>query len=108
MDWKVLIYLFQPKFLMSMIMSFLFSILLDPYQLMEDFLSFDEFMGVYASNIEQMEVFPTIKEDETEVVEQVSGGHEATMNIMMDGEHPIYAASSSSKWGFPYAIILFH
>jgi hypothetical protein len=82
---------------MLMNMSCLFSILLDPYQPMEGFLSFDEVMGVYAPNIEQMEVFPTIKEEETEVVEQVDGGHEATMNIMMDGGHPICAASSSSK-----------
>ena len=86
MDWKVLIfYLFQPNFLMSMIVWCLFNILLNPNQPMEDFLSFDKVMGVYASNIEQMEVFPTIKEEETKVVEQVDGGHEATMHIMMDG-----------------------
>ena len=82
---------------MLMIMLCLFSVLLDPYQPMEDFLSFDEVMGVHASNIEQMEVFPAIKREETEVLEQVDGGHEATMNIMMDGGHPICAASSSSK-----------
>ena len=75
---------------------------------MEDFLSFDEVMGVYSLNIEPGKVFPTIKEEDMEVVEQVDGGHEATMNIMMDGGHPKCAASSSSKWGFPYGITLFH
>ena len=80
-----------------MIMSCLFSVLLNPYQPMEDFLSFNEVIGVRASNIEQMEVFPAIKKKETEVVEQVDGGHVATMNIMMDRGHPICAASSSSK-----------
>ena len=90
-----------------MIMSYLFSILLDLDQPMEDFLSFDEVMGVYASNIEQIEVFPTINEEETEVAQQVGGGHESTMNIMVDGGHPICALSSSCKWSFPYAIILF-
>ena len=80
---------------MSMIMSCLFSILLEPYQPMEDILSFNKVMGVYASNIEQMEVFPTIKEEDTEVGEQVSGGHEATTSIKVDGGHPICATRSS-------------
>ena len=82
---------------MLMIMSCLFSVLFDPYQPMENFLSFNEVMGVHASNIEQMEVFPAIKKEDMEVVEQVDGGHEATMNIMMDRGHPICATSSSSK-----------
>ena len=99
MDSKVpnIFYLFQPKFLLSMIVSCLFSILLDSDQPMEDFLSFDEVMVGYASNSEQMEVFPTIKEEETEVVERVGGGHEAATPIMVEGGHPICAASSSSK-----------
>ena len=82
---------------MFMLMSCLFSVLLNPNQPMEDFLSFDEVMGVYSLNIEPGKVFPTIKEEDMEVVEQVDGGHEATMNIMMDGGHPKCAASSSSK-----------
>ena len=75
---------------------------------MENFLSFDEIMVVYAPNIEQMEVFPTIKEEETEVVEQVGAGYEATTPIMVKGGHPICVASSSSKWSFPYTNNLFH
>ena len=110
MDWKVLniFYLLQPKFLLSMIVSYLFSILLDSNQPMEDFLSFDKVMASYASNSEQMEMFPTIKEEETEVVEQVGGGHEVATPTTVEGGHPICVASSSSKWGFPYAINLFH
>ena len=105
MDWKVLIfYLFQPKFLMSMIMSCLFSIFLDLDQPMEDFSSFDKVMGFYASNTEQMKVFPIIKEEEMEVIEQVGEGYEATTPIMVKRGHPICVASSSSKWAFPYAI----
>lgn len=99
MDSKVLniIYLFQPNFLLSMIVSCLFSILLNSNQPMEDFLGFDEVMVGYASNSEQMEVFPTIKEEETEVVEQVGGGHEVATPITVEGGHPICVASSSSK-----------
>jgi hypothetical protein len=42
---------------------------------MENFLSSDEVMELgYARDIEQMEVFPTIMEEEVEVVEQVYGG----------------------------------
>ena len=71
---------------------------------MEDFLSFDIVMGVYASNIEQIEVFPTIKEEETKVVEQVDGGHEATMNIMISGSSlpPVFCIHMRSGpiyWG---------
>jgi hypothetical protein len=56
-------------------------------QTMENFLSFDEVMELgYASEIEQMEVFPAIMEEEVEVVEQVYGGHEV-VHVMVEEGH---------------------
>jgi hypothetical protein len=53
---------------------------------MENFLSFDEVMELgYAREIEQMEVFPTIMEEEVEVVEQVYGGHEVVPVMVEEG-----------------------
>ena len=53
---------------------------------MENFLSFDEVMELgYAREIEQMEVFPTIMEEEVEVVEQVGGGHEVVPVMVEEG-----------------------
>jgi hypothetical protein len=54
---------------------------------MENFLSFDEVMELgYAWEIEQMEVFPTIMEEEVEVVEQVGGGHEVVPVMVEEGQ----------------------
>jgi hypothetical protein len=51
---------------------------------MEKFLSFDEVMEVgYAWEIEQMEVFPAIMEEEVEVV---GGGHEVVPVMMEEGQ----------------------
>ena len=64
---------------------------------MENFLGFDEVMEHgYASNIEQMEVFQAIEEEEADVVQQVSGGHEAVL-VMLEEGREIFAASSSRK-----------
>jgi hypothetical protein len=53
---------------------------------MENFLSFDEVRELgYAWEIEQMEVFPTIMEEEVEVVEQVYGGHEVVPVMVEEG-----------------------
>ena len=68
-------------------------------QTMENFLSFDEVMELgYAGEIEQMEVFPTIMEEEVEVVEQVGGGHEVVHVMVEDGQR---------KGGFPHAFSVF-
>jgi hypothetical protein len=54
---------------------------------MENFLSFDEVMKLgYAWEIERMEVFPAIMEEEVEVVEQVGGGHEVVPVMMKEGQ----------------------
>ena len=74
---------------------------------MENFLSFDEVMELgYAWDIEQMEVFQAIMEEEVEVVEQV-GGRLEVMPIMVEEGHQTCVASSSRKWGFPHAFSVF-
>ena len=53
---------------------------------MENFSSLDKVMELgYALEIEQMEVFPTIMEEEEEVVEQVYGGHEVVPVMVEEG-----------------------
>ena len=70
---------------------------------MENFLSFDEVMELgYAWDIEQMEVFQAIMEEEVEVVQQVGGCREVVPVMVVEG-HQICVASSSRKWGFPHA-----